>query len=81
MSYIVYEDWYDLNSETNELKIVKENQLQKECKEYKDCKMCKKYIDYILFLENSVQHLKNTQTIVYIRDRDKNEQINRKTIL
>lgn len=81
MSYIVYEDWYDLNSETNELKIVKEeNRLQKEYKEYKECKMCKKYIDYILFLENSVQHLKNTQTIVYIKDKDKNEQ-NRKTIL
>ena len=85
MSYIVYEDWYDLNSETNELKIVKENQLQKECKEYKEykeCKMCKKYIDYILFLENSVQHLKNTQTIVYIKDKDKDKnEENRKTIL
>jgi hypothetical protein len=72
MSHIIYEDWYDLNSETNEilkLKMLKENG-------FKECNMCKKYMDYILFLENSIQQLKNIQIIVY-----KNEQVNRKTIL
>jgi hypothetical protein len=73
MSHTVYEDWYDLNSETNE--ILKLSQSQKNSSK-KECNMCKKYMDYILLLEKSVHYLKNTQTIVY-----KNEDINRKTIL
>jgi len=48
----------------------------KEENDFKECNMCKKYMDYILFLENSIQQLKNIQIIVY-----KNEQVNRKTIL
>ena len=74
MSHKVYEDWYDLNSETNELLKLK---MLKEEKE--DCKMCKKYFDYILFLEKTVEQLKITQTIIYVKD--KSEQPNRKTIL
>ena len=73
MSHTVYEDWYDLNSETNE--ILKLSQSQKN-QSKKDCNMCKKYMDYIILLEKSVHYLKNTQTIVY-----KIEDINRKTIL
>ena len=73
MSHIIYEDWYDLNSETNEILKLK---MLKEENFFKECNMCKKYMDYILFLENSIQQLKNIQIIVY-----KNEQINRKTIL
>lgn len=77
MSHKVYEDWYDLNSETNEL--LKLKILKKEKKEKEDCKMCKKYFDYILFLEKAVEQLKITQTIIYVKD--KSEQPNRKTIL
>lgn len=80
MSHKVFEDWYDLNSETNEL--LKLKMLKKEKEEEKDkkeCKICKKYIDYIAYLEKTVEQLKNTQKIIYIKD--KNEQINRKTIL
>ena len=73
MSHILYEDWYDLNSETNEILKLK---MLKEENCFKECNMCKKYMDYILFLENSIQQLKNIQIIVY-----KNEQVNRKTIL
>lgn len=73
MSHKVYEDWYDLNSETNELLKLK------MLKEKKDCKMCKKYLDYIIFLEKTVDQLKTTQTFIYIKD--KSEQTNRKTIL
>lgn len=73
MSHTVYEDWYDLNSETNE--ILKLSQSQKNSSK-KECNMCKKYMDYIILLEKSVHYLKNTQTIVY-----KIEDINRKTIL
>jgi hypothetical protein len=76
MSHKVFEDWYDLNSETNELLKLK---MLKEEKDKKDCKICKKYIDYIAYLEKTVEQLKNTQKIIYIKD--KNEQINRKTIL
>jgi hypothetical protein len=76
MSHKVFEDWYDLNSETNEL--LKLKMLKKE-KEEKECKICKKYIYYIAYLEKTVEQLKNTQKIIYIKD--KNEQINRKTIL
>ena len=73
MSHIIYEDWYDLNSETNEILKLK---MLKEENGFKECNMWKKYMDYILFLENSIQQLKNIQIIVY-----KNEQVNRKTIL
>jgi hypothetical protein len=76
MSHKVFEDWYDLNSETNELLKLK---MLKEEKDKKECKICKKYIDYIAYLEKTVEQLKNTQKIIYIKD--KNEQINRKTIL
>ena len=76
MSHKVFEDWYDLNSETNELLKLK---MLKEEKDKKDCKICKKYIDYIAYLEKTIEQLKNTQKIIYIKD--KNEQINRKTIL
>jgi hypothetical protein len=72
MSHKVFEDWYDLNSETNEL-------LKLKMLKDKDCKMCKKYLDYIVFLEKTVEHLKNTQIIIYVKD--KSEQGNRKTIL
>ena len=73
MSHTVYEDWYDLNSETNEILKLSQSQTKQS---KKDCNMCKKYMDYIILLEKSVHYLKNTQTIVY-----KNEDINRKTIL
>jgi hypothetical protein len=73
MSHTLYEDWYDLNSETNEILKLSQSQTKQSKKE---CNMCKKYMDYILLLEKSVHYLKNTQTIVY-----KNEDINRKTIL
>jgi hypothetical protein len=70
MSYKIYEDWYDLNSETNELKMLKEE---------KDCKMCKKYLDHIIFLEKTIEQLKTTQTVIYIKN--KSDQDYRKTIL
>ena len=79
MSHKVFEDWYDLNSETNELLKLKMLKEEKDKKDKKDCKICKKYIDYIAYLEKTVEQLKNTQKIIYIKD--KNEQINRKTIL
>ena len=73
MSHKVYEDWYDLNSETNELLKLK------MLKEKEDCKMCKKYFDHIVFLEKAIEQLKVTQTFIYVKD--KSEQPNRKTIL
>ena len=51
MSHKVFEDWYDLNSETNELLKLK---MLKEEKDKKDCKICKKDIDYIAYLEKTV---------------------------
>lgn len=70
MSHKIYEDWYDLNSETNELKMLKEK---------KDCKMCTKYFDKIIFLEKTIEQLKTIQIVIYIKD--KSEQSYRKTIL
>lgn len=67
-----YEDWYDLNSEINE--IIKPD--IKDIKDVKDiCKTCKGYVDHILFLEKSLKQLK--RTIVYV----KYELACRKTIL
>ena len=60
MSHKVFEDWYDLNSETNELLKLKMLKEEKEEKDKKDCKICKKYIDYIAYLEKTIEQLKNT---------------------